>query len=76
MDMKADVHTWAAERFRLTLDLFQAGVEMKRLSLLRRYPDAAEEEIEARLRQWLGTRPGAERGDCPGRRFRLPANPR
>ncbi|MGH9462671.1 MAG: hypothetical protein ACRD1X_15760 [Vicinamibacteria bacterium] len=56
-----------AERFRLTLDLFQSGVEMKRQSLLREFPDLTEEELDARLKAWLQDRPGAEHGDCSGK---------
>ena len=57
--------------FRTTLDLFEAGVAMKRQSLRRSHPDATDEEIEQRLRQWLHERPGAEYGDSPGRRVDL-----
>jgi hypothetical protein len=56
-----------AERFRVTLDLFEAGVELKRQSLRREFPDADEKEIEERLTDWLQHPPGAEQGDCPGR---------
>ncbi|HEV8581748.1 MAG TPA: hypothetical protein VGX68_21990 [Thermoanaerobaculia bacterium] len=57
----------AARRFRTALDLFEAGVEMMRQNLRRRYPDASEQEIKERLGQWLRERPGAEYGDCEGR---------
>ena len=60
-----------AAAFRTTLDLFEAGVAMKRQSLRRSHPDATDEEIEQRLRQWLHERPGAEYGDSPGRRVDL-----
>ena len=60
-----------AEAFRTTLDLFETGVAMKRQSLRRSYPHAGDEEIEQRLQQWLLDRPGAEHGDCPGRRVDL-----
>ena len=56
-----------AAAFRTTVDLFAAGVAMKRQSLRRSHPDATEEEIERRLRHWLHERPGAEYGDSPGR---------
>ena len=39
---------------------------MMRLNLRRRHPELGEEEIEDLLVAWLRTRPGAERGDCPG----------
>jgi hypothetical protein len=57
----------AAQRFRTTLALFEAGVEMMRQNLRRRFPEASEAEIKARLTEWLHHRPGAEHGDCPGR---------
>ena len=63
-----------AAAFRTTVDLFEAGVAMKRQSLRRSHPDASEEEIERRLRRWLHERPGAEYGDSPGRRVD-PADP-
>jgi hypothetical protein len=51
---------------RLTFDLHEAGVEMMWQSLRRRFPDAANAEIEARLSAWLHERPGAELGDALG----------
>jgi hypothetical protein len=56
----------AADAFRATLDLFAAGVDLMRQNLRRRYPEANDEEIGQRLREWLRYRPGAEPGDCPG----------
>jgi len=50
-----------------TLDLFGAGLDLMRQNLRRDYPEANEDEINRRLRQWLHQRPGAESGDCPGR---------
>ena len=55
------------ERFRVTLDLFEAGEQMMRQNLRRRYPDADDSEIEERLFEWFLHRPGAEHGDCTGR---------
>ena len=60
-----------AEAFRTTLDLFETGVAMKRQNLRRSYPHDSDEEIERRLQRWLLDRPGAEHGDCPGRRVDL-----
>jgi lauroyl/myristoyl acyltransferase len=57
----------ASRRFRTALDLFEAGVEMMRQNLRRRYPEASEAEIKSLLGQWLRERPGAEYGDCEGR---------
>ena len=59
--------TLAARRFRTAMDLFEAGVSMMRQNLKRSFPEADEEEIKTRLRQWLQERPGAEYGDCDGR---------
>lgn len=56
------------ESFRTTLELFQTGVDLMRQNLRRRHPDADEADIERLLREWLLDRPGAESGDCPGRR--------
>jgi len=57
----------ATRTFRMTLDLFDAGVQLMRQNLRRRDPDADEQEIDRRLSIWLRARPGAEHGDCPGR---------
>jgi hypothetical protein len=55
------------EAFRATLDLFQTGLDLMRQNLRRRYPDAADDDIERLLHEWLRERPGAESGDCSGR---------
>lgn len=60
------------ERMQTTFELFEAAVEIMRQNLRRRNPDAAEEEIDQGIREWLADRPGAEHGDGvgrPGRRF-------
>ena len=57
----------AVRTFRLTLDLFDSGVQLMRQNLRRRNPQADRQEIERQLRAWLRERPGAEHGDCPGR---------
>jgi len=67
MSVKNLPQSEAAERLRLTLDLFQSGMEMKRQSLRREFPDLTEEELEARVKTWLQDRPGAEHGDCSGK---------
>lgn len=62
----------AADRLRTAFELHEFGVRMYRQRLLRERPDASAEEIGDLVRAWLGTRPGAEHGDCPGtpsRRF-------
>ena len=58
----------AARTFRLTLDLFDAGVELMRQNLRRGDPRADEQEIDRRLATWLRERPGADDGDSSGRR--------
>jgi hypothetical protein len=55
------------DAFRATLDLFQTGVDLMRQSLRRRHPEAAEQELDRLLREWLLERPGAEAGDSAGR---------
>lgn len=57
----------AAARFRATLDLHQAGIDLMRQNLRRRYPDESAAQISERVTTWLHTRPGAEHGDAPGR---------
>lgn len=54
-------------RFRLAVELHEAGVAMMRQNLRRRYPSDSEQEIDARLEAWLMERPGAEHGDCDGK---------
>jgi hypothetical protein len=60
------VHSFA-DAFRMTLDLFETGVNLMRQNLRRKHPDADDGEIERLLGEWLRHRPGAEFGDCPGR---------
>jgi hypothetical protein len=57
----------AAQRLRITLELIDAGFEMMRLNLKRRYPRASDAELERKFRRWVTTRPGAEAGDAVGR---------
>jgi hypothetical protein len=59
--------TSARDAFLATLDLFETGVAIMRQNLRRADPDATDDDIDRRLRQWLRHRPGAERGDCVGR---------
>jgi hypothetical protein len=61
-----------AERFRIAMDLFETGVDLMRQNLRREHPDESEAQIEERLRAWLHHRPGAEFGDCEGRRVAWP----
>lgn len=55
----------------LALELHQAGEDLKRQSLRRDHPQATEAEIERLVLECLHTRPGASRGDCPGRAITL-----
>lgn len=57
----------AVRTFRLTLDLFDAGVQLMRQNLRRGDPRADEQEINRRLGTWLRQRPGADAGDSSGR---------
>ena len=57
----------AAAKLRTALKMFGLGESIMRQNLRRTYPDAAESEIEAKLRAWLSERPGAEHGDAPGK---------
>jgi hypothetical protein len=66
----------AAERFRLALELFEAGEALKRQQLRREHPEASEAEIEALLVAWLRERPGAPHGDAEGRPVPWPRPPR
>jgi hypothetical protein len=56
-----------AERFRLTLDIFEFGERLLRQKLRRKHPQATEAELEAGIVEWLQRRPGAEQGDGEGR---------
>lgn len=55
-----------AERLRQAFDLHDAGVSMMRARLRREHPDEDDAAIDARLRAWLHSRPGAESGDAEG----------
>ena len=56
-----------SDAFRTTLDLFKTGVDLMSQNLRRKHPQANEDAIDRRLRQWLLERPGAELGDSAGR---------
>lgn len=56
-----------ASAFRMTLDLFETGVDLMRQNLRRSRPEASDAEIERLLGEWLLDRPGAASGDCAGR---------
>lgn len=54
-------------KFRVVVDLFRTGVDMKYRQLRRLHPDATAAELRRLLRAWLHERPGAELGDGEGR---------
>lgn len=70
--MEARDSALASERLRLALSLFDMGVRMFRAKLRRTQPMASDEEIEAKVADWLARRPGAEDGDSVGRRISWP----
>ena len=61
-----------AARFQAVLDLHDTGVEMMRMNLRRRHPDATDAQIQQKLVEWLHDRPGAPDGDGEGRRVSWP----
>lgn len=56
-------------RARAMSDLFELAVKIQRQNLRRCHPDASDEEVSRRLREWLHHRPGAEHGDASGPDF-------
>jgi hypothetical protein len=66
-----DVHR-IQERFRVALELYDLGEKMLRQRILREHPEASADEVEARVRQWLARRPGAQHGDAAGRHVPWP----
>ncbi|MDO5629142.1 MAG: hypothetical protein Q4G43_12555 [Mobilicoccus sp.] len=57
-----------AARLRMAFDLFELGDKMMRARLRREHPDWTDAEVQTAIEAWLSERPGAEFGDCPGRR--------
>jgi hypothetical protein len=64
-----------AERFRMTLALFEFAEAQMRQRLRRKHAGASEEEIDGMVRAWLLHRPGAELGDAVGRPIPWPPRP-
>lgn len=46
-----------ADRFHTAIDLHEAGIQMMRLKFRRLHPDESDEQIQARLREWMQARP-------------------
>jgi hypothetical protein len=55
------------KKFYLTFDLHRAGKDMMRQNLRRKYSEATEEEIQAKLVAWLRNRPP----DTPGKPYKF-----
>lgn len=47
--------------------MFETGLGLMRQNLRRAHPQATDDEVDRRLRQWLRERPGARWGDSRGR---------
>jgi Rv0078B-related antitoxin len=62
-----DATKLAAERFRIVLDLFETGVQLRRETLRREHPGISPSRLEELLADWLRDRPGAREGDGPPR---------
>jgi hypothetical protein len=56
----------AAGRLRIAFELSDMSIEIMRQNLRRQHPDLGDAEIQAKLQEWLWTRPGAELGDGEG----------
>lgn len=57
----------AARRLSLAFEMYELGEQMQRARLRRLNPAASETDINASIRSWLLTRPGAVLGDAEGR---------
>ncbi len=55
------------KKFYLTFDLHRAGKDMMRQNLHRKFPEANDEEIQAKLVAWLRNRPA----DTPGKPYKF-----
>ena len=45
------------ERLRITFELHEAGVAMQRERLRRKFPEATEAELTAKVNEWLAFQP-------------------
>jgi hypothetical protein len=68
-------HAAAVRRLRVALELFEAGVAMRRQGIRRQHPAWSDAEVEAAVSAWLQERPGAEHGDATGRPVPWPRKP-
>lgn len=59
-------------RMRLALELSSTADEMRAQRFRRENPGMSEDEVEARMEAWRGSRPGAEAGDAAGRAVTWP----
>ncbi|MEV3938052.1 hypothetical protein AB0K52_18985 [Glycomyces sp. NPDC049804] len=57
-----------AEKLRIAFDLHETGRRMYLQTLRRKHRGLSEEQLEAKLLQWLLAPPGGENGDFPGPR--------
>lgn len=65
--MTPEERALAAARLKLALDMSATAEAMMRARLTREVPGASPAEIERRIVEWYGRRPGAEDGDAVGR---------
>jgi hypothetical protein len=56
----------------VAMELYGLAEELVRARLRRDHPRRSAAAIEAAVNAWRIARPGAEHGDCPGRRLRWP----
>ena len=63
MDAESSWDSPEAQRFRLALDMADAGIGLYRQRMRREHPDASDEEVEAEVQGWLMLRAG----DFPGK---------
>lgn len=52
-----------SDAFRAAMELHDAGVRLMRKNLKRAHPEASAEEVDRRLRAWLGGKPLVTRRD-------------
>ncbi len=55
-----------ADKFRITCELRELGIEIMRQRFRRENPSASEADVDELLRRWIEDRPGARYGDVAG----------